>query len=201
MIDTTFSSFNPNSSLPAKLVPDLLHRFGSAEGYRLFEDVASTFEALRRIKQLSKEDPTYPILVVGVISNSDDSVPTVLSDLGLNVSPRRHGLAANGLQLQPEALDDIDFIIMSYDVGHEKPSLEIFDAAKQLVQSVWGNPENGTRFVHVGDDLEKDCQGAMRAEWESVLLDREGTYEGQGTLKTRNRITNLRKLIAYLHST
>lgn len=61
--------------------------------------------------------------------------------------------------------DDINFVIMSYDVGSEKPESKIFDAAKRILPGE-------ERFLHVGDDVHKDYYAAKRAGWEGVLLDR-----------------------------
>ena len=186
--------------MPPKLVSDLLHRFGSSEGYRLYEDVAPLFEELRRAKKTSTVEAAAPELTIGVITNSDDRVPSVLSSLGLEVSPRRYGLAADNLDPHSDMEDDIDFVVMSYDVGYEKPSRDVFDAAKQLVRSNCGISDQEDRFVHIGDDLEKDYEGAKRAGWESVLLDRDGIHKVHCSQKAQalSVIRNLRELIPYL---
>ncbi len=158
------------------------------------------FKDLRQTKRPSTVEAAAPELTIGVITNSDDRVPSILSSLGLEVSPRRYGLRANSLDPHSNVEDDIDFVLMSYDVGYEKPSREVFDAAKQLVRSNWGNLDQEDRFVHIGDDLEKDFEGAGRAGWESVLLDRDGIYKEDGSQKARalSVIRNLRELMPYL---
>ena len=158
------------------------------------------FEDLRRTKRQSAIEAAALELTIGVITNSDDRVPSVLSSLGLEVSPRRYDLTANSLDLHSSMEDNIDFVVMSYDVGYEKPSREVFDAAKQLVRSNWGNSDQEDRFVHIGDDLKQDFEGAERAGWESVLLDRDGIHKEHGSQKARalSVIRNLRELIPYL---
>lgn len=158
------------------------------------------FEELRRAKRPSTVETAARELTIGVITNSDDRVPSLLSSLGLEVSPRRYGLTVDSLNSHSDREDDIDFVVMSYDVGYEKPSRDVFDAAKQLVRSNWGNPEQEDRFIHIGDDLKKDVEGAERAGWESVLLDRDGLHKVHGSQKTRasSVIRNLRELIPYL---
>ena len=165
----------------------------------MYEDVAPMFEELRRAKRPSTVEAAAPELSIGVITNSDDRVPSVLSSLGLEVSPRRHGLTVDSLDPHSDTEDDIDFVVMSYDVGYEKPSRDVFDAAKQLVRSSWGDSDQD-RFVHIGDDLNKDFEGAQRAGWESVLLDRAGIHKVHGSQKARDLsvIRNLRELIPYL---
>ena len=159
------------------------------------------FEALRRLKRQSTAVGAAPRFAIGVITNSDDRVPSVLSSLGLNVSRRRYGLTVKDLDPRSDMEGDIDFVVMSYDVGYEKPSRDVFDAAKQLVWSTWGNSEQEDRFIHVGDDLNKDFEGAQRAGWESVLLDRNGIHNGRGSQNPQalSVIRNLRDLIPYLH--
>lgn len=69
----------------------------------------------------------------------------------------------------------ISFTVLSYDVGAEKPSREIFDAARTIALGYSGWEESETDFVHVGDDFEKDVKGARQAGWDAILLDRDGT--------------------------
>lgn len=158
------------------------------------------FEALRRFKRPSTALGAAPRFAIGVITNSDDRVPSVLSSLGLEVGPRRYGLGAESPDPHSNIEEDIDFVVMSYDVGYEKPSRDVFDAAKQLVWSNWGNPDQEDRFIHIGDDLKKDFEGAQRARWESVLLDRKGIHNGHGSQEAPalSVIRNLRELIPYL---
>ena len=166
----------------------------------LYPDVVPAFEELRQIKDLAKQYPASPKLVVGVITNSDDRVPSVLSSLGIKVNPRRHGTPAQTLKSSEDGEDDVDFVVMSYDVGFEKPSRKIFDATRQVVYSGWGPKNQDDRYIHVGDDLEKDFKGAEQAWWESMLLDREGTHAKHGAqgLQAVSSIKDLRELRSYI---
>ena len=159
------------------------------------------FEALRRLKRSSTAVGAAPRFTIGVITNSDDRVPSVLSSLGLNVGPRRYGLTQGTSDPRSDIGNDVDFVVMSYDVGYEKPSHNVFDAAKQLVWSNRGKSDKEDHFLHIGDDLEKDFEGAQRAGWESVLLDRNGIHNGDGSQEAQalSVIRNLRDLIPYLH--
>ena len=159
------------------------------------------FEALRRLKRPSTAVGAATQFAIGVITNSDDRVPSVLSSLGLKVGPRRYGVGVESPDPHFDMEDDVDFVVMSYDVGYEKPSRDVFDAAKQLVWSNWGDPDHEDCFIHIGDDFKKDFEGAQRAGWESVLLDRNGTQNGHGSQEAPalSVIRNLRELIPYLH--
>lgn len=139
-------------------------------------------------------------VAVGVITNSDDRVPQILSSLGIKVGALRYGMtpSRNDKDSKRKGLVDIDFVALSYDVGFQKPSREIFDAAKSL-----GNPgrlpKNRIRLVHVGDDLGKDSNAAEQAGWEALLLDREGAYSAWKP-KTTISIPSLDGLKAYVLS-
>lgn len=162
--------------------------------------------------------------MIGVITNSDDRVPSILSSLGLTVGARTAGKAKqvshDGAQFQPtrdghaanvtpiglptwryfDQLDeDIHFVILSYDVGAEKPDPRTFRAAKDVLEfalgggngsqpgivpsrkegwAVTSESANADGFIslHIGDDVQKDVVGAQKAGFHSILLDREGKY-------------------------
>jgi len=114
-------------------------------------------------------------LIVGVVTNSDDRVPDILTSLGLRVSPLRYG---DGVKAAlPDSKNDIDFSVMSFDVGHEKPDPRIFHAAESMLAHL--NPdrtdstaERGVPVekVYVGDEHSKDVEGAVNAGWNAVLI-------------------------------
>lgn len=114
-------------------------------------------------------------IVVGVITNSDDRVPDILKSLGVKISPLRY---PSKEKLESREKFDIHFSVMSYDVGHEKPRWEMFDAAEDMLHSVLGvTSRDVDRYdwcrVHVGDDYDKDIDGAIASGWTGVLLERE----------------------------
>ena len=147
----------------------------------LYPDAHPIFQSFRKLKQIHQNNSDAIDLSVGIISNTDDRVLPVLSGLGLSIGPLRHGgVASNvksGVHLASKSgeVTDIDFVTLSYDVGYEKPSPEIFDAAKGLA-SLKFETQSKNRYIHVGDDLNKDFNGAQQAGWEAFLLDREASY-------------------------
>ena len=153
----------------------------------LYPDVLPFFKLLRQMKAASNGDSAWSKPIIGVITNSDNRVPSILSDFGLKVGSRRHG---NDIQASFGAEDDINFVMLSYDVGFEKPDSEIFDAAKQMVSGQ-------ERFLHVGDDLKKDYVAAKRAGWEGILLDRE-VKQKQEIVKGLPCIGDLQELISHI---
>ncbi len=130
----------------------------------LFPDVPLVLRGVRNLQSLR-----YDRVVVGVITNSDDRVPDVLASLGLKVSPLRYGTQQQNLGGHSGNWD-IDFSVMSYDVGHEKPDLRIFDAAEEMSMAVHGAGESSWEKIYVGDEYDKDVVGAISAGWNAILI-------------------------------
>jgi putative hydrolase of the HAD superfamily len=85
---------------------------------------------------------------VGIISNWDSRLRALLAALGLS--------------------GEFERIIVSCEVGAEKPSRAIFAEA---VEAMGTRPDEA---FHVGDDLVSDYEGARSAGLESALLVRRG---------------------------
>ncbi|KAK4038875.1 hypothetical protein C8A01DRAFT_17109 [Parachaetomium inaequale] len=178
VIHKTFQPLAGAAELPKDLAPRLLHRFTSSEGYSLSPGVASL---LRSFKQQQQRDS--PRLIVGVITNSDDRVPSVLSSFGLRVSPLRAGTPYDPAEVAGQQYD-IDLHCMSYDIGFAKPDRRIFDAAEDLanqlvaVQAAASSRQDISLEqetvpwlkLYVGDEYEKDVIGASRAGWNPVFV-------------------------------
>jgi FMN phosphatase YigB (HAD superfamily) len=205
VIRNTFTPFlKPDQEVPPALITDLLRQYSTKEGYKLYPEVLPFFRMLQ--KRRSRNTPSK--IIVGIITNSDDRVPGILNDFGLIINSRRFAASAEppkvhsksletlfaasdedivpspgtNLRLRPadpESHDDVDFVILSYDVGHEKPDRRIFDAASSTLQKVLAKHDpklNASDFykLYVGDDLNKDYVGAQRAGWGAMLVDRAG---------------------------
>jgi putative hydrolase of the HAD superfamily len=87
-------------------------------------------------------------LKVGVISNWDERLRPLLGQMGL--APY------------------FDTVLVSREVGHHKPERQIFERA---VESLQVPPAH---ILHVGDSVAEDLEGAAKAGFHSVLLDRSG---------------------------
>ncbi|CAO0793181.1 unnamed protein product [Mucor circinelloides] len=85
----------------------------------------------------------------GVISNTDERIIPVLRNLKLDKY--------------------FNFILSSVHAGSEKPSRQIFDKARGLS----GQHISPNEVLHIGDDEEKDYQGAINAGENAVFLHRE----------------------------
>lgn len=133
-------------------------------GYKLYPEVIPLLHAIRSPPQ----NWPYNSTTIGVITNSDPRVTSVLDSLTVEVR--------SCIPMIPDHYKDkalLDFVTLSYDVGCEKPDIGIFNAAKMVGhQRARGSGAGVWRYVHVGDDLVKDYQGAKSAGWKGILVDR-----------------------------
>lgn len=158
--------------LPPDLVPKLIYQFWSNEGYMLQPYTKDAIRVLR-----GRPRTLYDRVVIGVITNSDDRVPDVLSSLGLRMSPLRYGARPAQNQTYEQEWD-VDFTVMSYDVGYEKPDVRIFQAAEDTLDVVlqscgepsWTAQPNTWDKIYVGDEYDKDVVGARNAGWGAILV-------------------------------
>ena len=198
VIRQTFQPFlKPQQEVPSALISELISRYASSEGYDFFPDARLFFEQLKAIRTGSTPSPAWKWdkTVVAIISNSDSRVPSVLSSFGLNVGPRYIAMNPPGTS-EPSEYKDIDFVVLSYDVGFEKPDRLIFDAATSMLANMLNaSPESAGlgsaddyEKLYVGDSIQKDYYGAQRAKWCAVRLDRSGEYEEDG--EVRLQMTN-----------
>jgi FMN phosphatase YigB (HAD superfamily) len=166
-------TFQPNlksgQEVSQELVDELLKEYSTCSGYRMYPDVKPFLQHLK-----SKNDWNWDRTIVGVITNSDDRVPSILESFGVKVGPRRAG-AAQQWGEEVNKLHDIDFVVLSYDVGYEKPDRRIFDAASQILKEIVADNSQETEFekLYVGDAAENDYFGAKKAGWHAIHLARQ----------------------------
>lgn len=191
VIEETFRPFVPE--VPSGLAPLLLERFASGDGYTMDERLP---KLLRSLKEKCTLNGVYARVVVGVITNSDDRVPGILSSFGLRVRPLRYGVtgATDTTSSSPLAYD-IDFLCMSYDVGVEKPDPAIFRAAEEMLPKVGGEDVETSldladwEKVYVGDEAPKDVAGAHAAGWHAVWVGEGGPETTTTTMTTTTTTT------------
>lgn len=143
--------------------------------------------------------------VVGIITNSDDRVPSVLDSFGLKVGPRRVG-SSHQQRALADPDDDVSFVVLSYDVGFEKPDRRMFDAAMKMAQEtvIAVSDDNDTSTqdftrLYVGDSIGQDYIGAEEAGWNAVLVDRSerlamGSEPSGGDPKMQGLYTETRQV-------
>jgi FMN phosphatase YigB (HAD superfamily) len=181
----------PGHEVPKELAPRLLHRFSSNEAYTTSSDILSLLRSLKH-HQSPNTRGSFRRIVVGVVTNSDDRVPGILSSLGFHVSPLRFGHNIDTTVLAGGQYD-IDLHCMSYDVGFAKPDRRIFEAAEAMANTVIamqngaGPARDGGRAegdvpwlkLYVGDEFQTDVMGARGAGWNSILVGPETDSQEQ----------------------
>ena len=86
---------------------------------------------------------------------------------------------------------DVDFSVMSYDVGHEKPNVKIFRAAETMLDAALtaqgdtftSRDSKAWEKIYVGDEYDKDIVGAQNAKWKAVLISEEPVDDDETGVK------------------
>jgi putative hydrolase of the HAD superfamily len=103
---------------------------------------------------------------LGILSNWDSRLRTILDGIGLTAF--------------------FDHIIISAEVGFEKPSPEIFRYTEQAFEV---SPE---ACLHIGDSLTHDIHGAAAAGWRAVYIDYSGEpHDGAETVRSLLQLQDL----------
>jgi putative hydrolase of the HAD superfamily len=83
--------------------------------------------------------------------------------------------------------DDLKFQCFSKDLGYEKPNPLIFAGAMERAQPFLGSdePMDPAYALHIGNDFNKDFEGARAFGEHAVLLDRYDEHELAGEWRRR----------------
>ncbi|SCV05223.1 LANO_0H02762g1_1 [Lachancea nothofagi CBS 11611] len=142
--------------VPQKMIVEILHVFDGFGAYTVYPDL---LEFLKLIKQ------KYPEVILGVLSNTDPIMYTLLKNIGL------------------EPYFDSN-VYLSYDLEVAKPDPKFFELVLQnLVERhpelIAGSTIEGLKSCcwHVGDEDTNDLQGPYNAGWNAVLIDRTDKYK------------------------
>lgn len=100
---------------------------------------------------------------VGVLSNWDHTLHLVLKRTGLE--------------------ELLDFAIASLEFGVEKPDPAIFNEA---LRQGGASPRTA---LHVGDDFADDYEGAKKAGWHALLLERSAKASTNGTIRSLTEVS------------
>lgn len=230
LVNDTFRRVVPEDEIPGHLAHELYTRFSSGAAYELYPDVLPFFWSMQQLKQ-QYSHPQDPAIFVGVISNGDPRVKSILQSLDLRVgvesmpkveaykdrASRVLGDVGPHTKLQDlkdaakspwynvyNPLNHVDLVVTSYEVGAEKPDPLPFLQAEVLanmnfvskmeqLRKDWSPSidvmkhrlevnRQAAKFefakcIHIGDDYDKDYQGAIGAGYEALHLSREGEQE------------------------
>ncbi|KAF7510801.1 hypothetical protein GJ744_005901 [Endocarpon pusillum] len=138
--------------VPEGLADSLFRWFGGREAYEPVFGCGAVFEAggavegrgRGRGRGVGERVPVRaraPKVVVGVLTNSDPRVSSVLGSLGVAVgvpAQRRDEVAPGG-----EGVGHVDFVLTSYEIGVEKPHPRAFLAAERMAR--WVSRRSATR--------------------------------------------------------
>jgi FMN phosphatase YigB (HAD superfamily) len=162
----------PAADSAPTIARELIRHFATSAAYDLHADARALLLALKAQKQ----DPRAEFKpLVGVVSNFDPRLRGILASFGFALADARHDPARPEGQLPPpSADDDVDFVVVSYDVGAHKPDAVVFGAAADLATRLLPRDRRGEPLlkIHVGDSREHDADAAIRAGWHAVLVDR-----------------------------
>ncbi|XP_029676565.1 rhythmically expressed gene 2 protein-like [Formica exsecta] len=92
-------------------------------------------------------------VILGVISNFDERLESILKDTQIH--------------------QYFTFVLTSYNLGVEKPSLPIFEEALRLVKYLREEEISPQEATHIGDRLDNDYFGAKNAGWNALLIKHE----------------------------
>ncbi len=233
VVNDAFARVVDDAEIPDHLGDELYNHFTSSAAYELYPDVKPFFASMRELKQQYSK-PDDPPVFVGVISNSDPRVKSVLQSLGLRVGidsmPKAEGPRERASRTGPDMseimksvwhhaynpLNDVDFLSTSYEASAEKPNADIFSHAATLAnvnfaskleqqQEDWTpsfqtmklkvqitrqlNTIKESKFIHIGNDYEKDYVGAEEIGLDALHLARDG--DGEEVIEGANTVTDL----------
>lgn len=149
---------------------ELIRHFATSAAFDLHDDARALLRALKTLRQ--SPDAAF-IPIVGILSNFDPRLRGILASFGLTIA----SVDLNSVDPPPpSAADDIDFVLVSHDVGTHKPDAAIFDAAAALATRLLPPQDRGSPLlkIHVGDSRSHDAEAALNAGWHGVLVDRDG---------------------------
>lgn len=156
LVNKTFRNVT-REPLPSDLGSAMYEHFSSSAAYELYPDVKPLFARLHDIRETLNDDDK-PILLTGVISNSDPRVKDVLQSLNLRCGTTEEAT----MQLDPKLMrqlaekhhdrfrqtgavnvllpghdfyntkNDFDFVDTSYIADSEKPDRGIFGYARRM---------------------------------------------------------------------
>ena len=147
------SSFTGVAEVSEELFDAIYQRFGEARAWLIYDDAIPT------LQQLEQRG-----LKLAVISNWDDRLEPLLSELGL--------------------ASYFDQILVSSKVGSQKPETRIFYAAAELLEV------EADRILHVGDSLREDVEGARSAGFRAMRVRRNGK-ENESDLASLTSVVEL----------
>lgn len=142
LVNDAFRQVVDEPEIPEQLGEELYDHFTSAAAYKLYPDARPFFASMRELKQQCTKS-NGPVLFVGVISNSDPRVKSVLESLGLKV----------GIEVMPHRESFNERMSRAYmqTVNQSETAwAESQETSVSAIQSLWHNsynPRNEVDFL------------------------------------------------------
>ena len=146
VVNRAFGELVPGGekAIPQGLGPALYNHFSSGAAYVPYPDVTPFLRSMATLKRQFTV-PAGPLILTGIVTNSDPRVRVVLEDMGYgNIGPSRVPKLRD-VSFRPPFNDlrtvfkdyynianDFDFLCTSYDTHAEKPSRRIWANATEL---------------------------------------------------------------------
>ncbi|OJD39988.1 haloacid dehalogenase [Diplodia corticola] len=166
LITETFTPFLPSATtttvppaLPHRLIPDLLTRFASRDGYTLYDDVVPLFTTLRAARNNTNTTTTTTAaaaaaatrrprrkIVTAVLTNSDDRVAGILRSFGLRVGHTDPKTVERMMVVVGAAAGRAEAPVMEAPLGGKKEEKE-----KNVEEGKEGREEGGEESLGDGD--------------------------------------------------
>ncbi|SCU87128.1 LADA_0E02168g1_1 [Lachancea dasiensis] len=141
---------------PQAMIAEILRVFDGFGAYTVYPDL---LELLEHIKE------EHPDTILGVASNTDPIMYTLLKNIGLQTYFGNHIYLSYDLELSKPDPKFFDAILQ--DVVHKNPEILANSNLEDLKASCW----------HIGDEESNDLTGASAVGWNSVLIDRVDKYK------------------------
>lgn len=113
-------------------------------------------------------------MILGVISNFDPRLESVLLDAKIR--------------------DYFSFVLISWDLGYEKPHLLVFNEALQIAKNKLGANIKPQEAIHIGDSFTNDYMGAKNANWNAFLIQRNDNHLDPSQISPKNVFKNFSEL-------
>lgn len=137
------------------MVAEILQVFEGFGAYTVYPDL---LEFLKTIKQ------KHPDIILGVVSNTDPIMYSLLQNIGLKPFFDQHIYLSYDLELSKP--DPAFFKRVLHDIVTKHPYLLTNATLEELKANCW----------HIGDEEVNDLQGPVKAGWNAVLIDRSDKY-------------------------
>lgn len=136
--------------------------YSTAVPYQLVDNAEEVIKKLRK---------NYTQLKLGIISNSDYRLRSILNQTGIDHL--------------------FNFVLISHQTKIQKPDSAIFELALKLAEV-----DNGSHAVHIGDEIIKDYWAAKNSHWNALLFvpDLEKDVEMRADVKKEDIIYSLKDI-------